>query len=87
MSLPDNTQHSQETDIHAPVGFEPTIPASERPQTHALDRAATGTGIHIICCFNTLSEDVYFFTTLSESRTVHLQRRTVGETCLNFQKI
>ena len=30
--------------IHAPVGFEPTIPESERPQTHALDRAATGTG-------------------------------------------
>jgi hypothetical protein len=25
-----------------PVGFEPTIPASERPKTHALDRAATG---------------------------------------------
>ena len=27
-----------------PVGFKPTIPTSERPQTHALDRAATGTG-------------------------------------------
>jgi hypothetical protein len=28
-----------------PVGFEPTIPAGERPKTHALDRAATaGTG-------------------------------------------
>ena len=27
-----------------PVGFEPTISASERPQTYALDRAATGTG-------------------------------------------
>jgi hypothetical protein len=27
-----------------PVGFKPTIPASERPQTHALDRAATGIG-------------------------------------------
>jgi hypothetical protein len=27
-----------------PVGFEPTIPASERPQNHDLDRAATGTG-------------------------------------------
>ena len=27
-----------------PVGFEPTISAGERPQTHALDRAATGTG-------------------------------------------
>ena len=26
------------------VGFEPAIPASERPQIHALDRAATGTG-------------------------------------------
>ena len=32
--LPVNTQH--------PVGFEPAIPASERPQTHALDRVATG---------------------------------------------
>ena len=28
----------------APVGFEPTISAGERPQTYALDRAATGTG-------------------------------------------
>jgi len=27
-----------------PVEFEPTISASERPQTHALDRAATGIG-------------------------------------------
>ena len=27
-----------------PAGFEPTIPASERPQIHALDRTATGTG-------------------------------------------
>ena len=30
-----------------PVGFEPTISAGERPQTYALDRAATGTGIKI----------------------------------------
>ena len=27
-----------------PVGFEPTIPVSERPQTHALDRAASKIG-------------------------------------------
>ena len=27
-----------------PVGFEPTLSAGERPQTHAFDRAATGTG-------------------------------------------
>jgi len=31
-----------------PVGFEPTISAGERPQTNALDRAATGTGIMMI---------------------------------------
>jgi hypothetical protein len=37
-------KHSQETNIHAPVGFEPATPASARPQTHALDRAATGIG-------------------------------------------
>jgi hypothetical protein len=27
------------------VEFEPAIPASDRPQTYAVDRAATGTGI------------------------------------------
>ena len=27
-----------------PEGFEPAIPASKRPQTYALDRAATGIG-------------------------------------------
>ena len=27
-----------------PVGFEPTISVGERPQTYALDRAATETG-------------------------------------------
>ena len=36
-----NTQQRQNS-ISPPVGFEPAIPASERPQTHALDRAATG---------------------------------------------
>jgi hypothetical protein len=29
-----------------PVGFELTIPASGRPQTYALDRAATGIGLN-----------------------------------------
>ena len=29
------------------VGFEPTISAGERPQTYALDRAATGTGFKL----------------------------------------
>ena len=35
------TQKTHETPIQPPVGFEPTIPASERPHTNALDRAAT----------------------------------------------
>ena len=30
-----------------PVGFEPTILASERPKTHALDRSATGSAFII----------------------------------------
>ena len=32
------------TNVHAPVGFEPTISAGQRPQTYALDRAANGIG-------------------------------------------
>jgi hypothetical protein len=39
--LPDNTQHSQQTDIHVSPGFETEIPAGERQQTHALYHAAT----------------------------------------------
>jgi hypothetical protein len=38
-------QHTKLTrDIHAPVGFETAIPAIQRPQTHALNCAATGIG-------------------------------------------
>jgi hypothetical protein len=36
-----------------PAGFEPAIPASERPHTHAFDREATGIGIcTIIALYN-----------------------------------
>jgi hypothetical protein len=38
--LPLNTQHSRQT-LMPPAGFEPTIRASERPQIHAFDRAAS----------------------------------------------
>ena len=37
------TKHNRQTSM-PPVGFEPTILAGERPQTHAFDRAATGFG-------------------------------------------
>jgi len=38
--------HNRETSL-PPVGFEPAIPAGERPQTYALDRAATGIGCQL----------------------------------------
>jgi hypothetical protein len=31
------------------VGFQPTTPAGERPQTYALQGAATGTGLCNLC--------------------------------------
>jgi hypothetical protein len=34
-----------------PVGFEPTISAGKRPQTYALERAATGTGMNMRIVF------------------------------------
>ena len=44
--LTTHNTHNRQTSM-PPVGFEPTISASERPQTYALDRAATGTGFLI----------------------------------------
>jgi len=41
--LTKHNTHNRQTPM-PPVGFELTISAGERPQTHALDRAATGTG-------------------------------------------
>jgi hypothetical protein len=41
--LTTHTTHKRQTSM-PPAAFEPTIPTSEQPQTHALDRAATGIG-------------------------------------------
>jgi hypothetical protein len=38
--------------------FKPTISASERPKTHELDRAATGTGIYNITRNNFYKFDI-----------------------------
>jgi len=46
--LPNNTKQTQEIDIHAKAGFEPSISAIERSQTLALDRAASGIGIELV---------------------------------------
>ena len=42
--LTTHNTHNRQISMPA-VGFEPTISAGERPQTYALDRAATGTGV------------------------------------------
>ena len=49
-TLPNSTQNSPETNIHTPAGFEPAIPASEQPETHALDRTVTEIRKVTICC-------------------------------------
>jgi len=41
--LTTHNTHNRQTSM-PPMGFEPTISAGERPQTYALDRAATGIG-------------------------------------------
>jgi hypothetical protein len=47
------THDTHKIDIHAPAGFEPAIPANERPQTHALDRAATRNERHMYAAYYT----------------------------------
>jgi hypothetical protein len=44
--LTTHNTHKRQTSM-LPSGFEPIIPVIERPQTHALDRAATGIG-HVL---------------------------------------
>jgi hypothetical protein len=51
------------------AGFEPTIPASERPQTHTFDRAATG-----------ISEDIYY-TILPLDNVQSNRPKHVAHTC------
>jgi hypothetical protein len=66
--------HKRKTSM-PPAGFEPVIPASEHPQTHALDRAATGIGFVImaqnhqnICvqCYVNIMLKLLHHTTLTE---------------------
>ena len=59
LKLKTSNTHNRQT-LMPPKGFEPTNEASERPQTHALERGATGIG-------QDLSE--YYIKILSERRT------------------
>ena len=72
-ALPDNTQHTQETNIHAPPAiFEAAIPASERPQTHALERVASGIDLSFARIDNHpyQTSDVAFESIISNTSTV-----------------
>jgi len=42
--LTTHNTHNRQTSMPT-VGFEPTTPAGERPQTYVLDHAATGIGM------------------------------------------
>jgi hypothetical protein len=64
-----------------PAGFEPTITASERPQIHALDRAATGISVgaytyihlymYIVLCYTyTRAVQIHSFFCLSYDKSV-----------------
>jgi hypothetical protein len=61
--LTTHNTHNTQTSMH-PVGFEPKIPAVERPQIYALGRAATGTGnmmyIKNIQCYLTPIPCIHF---------------------------
>ena len=46
--LTTHNSHNRQTSMSSEE-FEPTNPASERPQTHALDREATGTVCDVHC--------------------------------------
>jgi len=43
--LPDNTQHSQQTNIHAPGGIQTRDLSRRAAEDHALDRVATGISV------------------------------------------
>jgi hypothetical protein len=47
--LTTHITHNRQTPM-PPAGLEPAIPASERPQTHSLDREATGIGVVYRTC-------------------------------------
>jgi hypothetical protein len=54
------------------TGFEPAVPASERPQTYALDRAGTGIA-EFICCH--LTRGFLFLYEKTKEKNVYATRR------------
>jgi len=70
-----------------PAGFEPTIPASERPQTYALDRAATATGsflnTYVIFCFVRRKNELM---AILNPVTLYMKKSGLMGKCSNYLK-
>jgi len=56
----ENTKHLQRTDISDTGRIRTLNPSNERPQTHALDRAATEINPQFLCYFQTFMFTHYF---------------------------
>ena len=69
------------TDKHPcpPVRFEPTISAGERPQTYALDRAATGTGVLAPFRPNILVQSTIYWALFRKTKDRHLVGPKAGD--------
>jgi len=73
------THNTQKRQISIPAaGFKPAIPASERPQTHALDRAATGIGRPTIYINKTTLQWEYY--KCFKGKTKHINKTVLLKT-------
>ena len=66
----------------SPVGFEPTISVGERPQTYALDRAATGTGWDSIPDRPARSQSLYRLSYRAHHNKLYTGANCIGQSIL-----
>ena len=87
--LTTHNTHKRQTSMH-PAGFEPTIPASKLPQTHALDCAATRSSLKSITFtdFNPLNPELnpicYLLALLGAHHLLHVSRVRVKSLTLRL---
>ena len=85
--LTTHNTHNRKTSM-PPVGFETTIPVGERPQTYALERAATGTGQQLICLQNNNNNNLHHHFVQCHSHThTHTQNTTLVYVCDMFWEV
>ena len=79
-------KHNRQTSM-PPVGFEPTILAGERPQTYALDRAATGMGMFTVALLIIIksSNIIYLLHSSGRSMTAWTRQHIVFSSVLNWE--